>query len=504
MRKLHRFFLDVFPHIPERCISSDVEKVFEVMRSNRLLTYMNYFPLEEIIKRFGDSDMTSKMEIYKEHLKAFKLTIKIKEYVPEYRSEFGYDHDMFASEIRPNTAPDYLDRLTIKLEEHVGELHLDYIDELWTSVSCILSLPPLALLLDTVVMNSILVVWLIPSNLVPKAIEKAQQSAGFFRKHPILKVTIGKDCVYTAESGLKQEDPLTRVGEEGSGEVCCKHKELGCSWEGGNVWDLEQHLKDECEFAEVVCEFKAVGCSASPLRRDLAKHGETCTGEHLQLMCQAFVSMRVEFEEKIREQRAMFEHKLREREKEAERQVAGIRHQITRLFDRTDSHGEELLEQKRASKSATLLSFERLVYPPLEFTMTDFQKHYTEDLDWDSPEFYSHSSGYKLKMKVYANREVLGGGMNMSVYFYVLRGEYNGHLKWPRKISIAVQLFNHITGEWGSQRVTENTWNNPASFHQSGMGWPEFITHSALKYSDKTQYLKDDAITFRVASVRLA
>ena len=301
-----------------------------------------------------------------------------------------------------------------------------------------------------------------------------------------------------------QEEP-TGVGEEGSGEVCCKHKELGCSWEGGNVWDLEQHLKDECEFAEVACEFKAVGCSASPLRRDLAKHGETCTGEHLQFMCQAFVSMRVEFEEKTREQRAMFEHKLRERDK----QLAEMRNQIAHLFDHMNSHNEELLEQKRASESAALLSVKRLnseagVYPPIEFTMTNFLKHKTQDLEWDSPEFYSHSSGYKLKMKVYANQKLLGSGTNMSVYFYVLRGEYDGHLEWPRKISITVQLFNHITGEWGSQRVTENSWENPALFHQGGMGWPEFITHSALEYSDKTQYLKDDAITFRVASVRLA
>ena len=300
-----------------------------------------------------------------------------------------------------------------------------------------------------------------------------------------------------------QEKPLIRIGE-GSGEVYCKHKELGCAWEGENSWDLEQHLKDECEFVEVACEFKAVGCSASLLRRDLAKHGEASTGEHLQLVCKAFASMRAELEENLREQRATFEHELRERDK----QIAELRYQITHLFEHMESHNEEVLEQKQVSESVTSLSLKRLnsetAYPPLEFTMSSFLKHKTHDLDWDSPEFYSHSSGYKLKMKVYANRKLLGGGQNMSLYFYLLRGEFDGHLEWPRKLSITVQLFNHSTGQWGSLRVIENTWNNPASVHQGGIGWPEFISHSKLEYSEKTQYLKDDAVTFRVSSVRMA
>lgn len=467
------------------------------MQSNQLLTYINYFPLEEIIKRFGDDDMKSKMEIYKGYL---KLAVRIKEYDPKVRSKFGNDYDIFASEDRPNVLHS-LERLTIELEEGVGEFQLEYIDELWTSVSCILSLPPLALLLDIVVKNSILVVWLIPSNLVAKAIEKAQESAGFFSKQPILKVTIGEYCVYKAVSVLMQEDPLIALGKSGSGGVYCKHKELGCLWEGENSWNLEQHLKDKCEFVEVACEFKMVGCSTSSLRRDLEKHQETCMGEHLQLMCQAFVNMRAEFEEKLEEQRAMFEYKLREGEKKAEKQIAEMRNQIAHLLKRTDSQSEELLEQKRGSTESE--SFKHLhsqeVCPPLEFTMTDYLKHKTHDLDWDSPEFYSHSSGYKLKMKVYVNREILGGGTNMSVYFYLLRGEFDDHLAWPRKLSITVQLFDHSTGQWGSQKVTENTWNNPVSFHQGGVGWPEFISNSRLK----TQYLKDDSITFRVISVRL-
>ena len=301
--------------------------------------------------------------------------------------------------------------------------------------------------------------------------------------------------------------PVIYVTEEDGAEVRCKYEECGCSWKG-NASDLQWHLKDECEFVKVQCGFRTVGCTVSPLRRDLAKHREECIGEHLQLTFQAFSSMKVEFEEKIREQRAIFDRRLREKEKMIEtfqKQISEMSTQISHLFHNMDSHNEELLEQRRASVSSLLsLKSTQEPCPPLEFTMTDFENRKANDLEWESQEFYSHSGGYKLKMKVYANRQLLGDGKHMSVYFYLLRGEYDGLLEWPRKITIAVELFNHNKGDWGSQKVTDNIWENPATYHQGGSGWPQFLSLSELEDSENSRYLKDNAVIFRIASVRLA
>lgn len=89
-------------HIPERCISSDVEKI---MQSNQSLTYMNYFNLVKIIKHFS-AQWYERKDRYLDigHL---KLAIKLKEYVPAFKSRFCYDYDKFASLIQPNIAPEY-------------------------------------------------------------------------------------------------------------------------------------------------------------------------------------------------------------------------------------------------------------------------------------------------------------------------------------------------------------------------------------------------------------
>ena len=201
-RKLQLFVVRLF-NVPGNSVpvSSDVSVIFETMRSLKLLTYLNIAGLEQIIKHFcaDDLEAESKMEQYKRDLSGFELATKIKDsdYISKARSTFP---DLIATspaEILPKQTPAYLKELAVKLEHCVADYHLDYLRELWKLLSTVLSLPPLYLILDAVIMNSVLVVWLIPTNVVSEATERAKQNADFFKKHPILKVTIGDDCVYS-------------------------------------------------------------------------------------------------------------------------------------------------------------------------------------------------------------------------------------------------------------------------------------------------------------------
>ena len=201
-RELRLFVIRLF-NLPESLIpvSSDVAVIFEAMRSLKLLTYLNVAGLEQVIKHFceGDSETESKMEQYKKDQSGFELATKIKEsdYISKARKKFPYGCDEAASKLQPKQTPAYLTALAVKLEQCVAEHHLVYLRELWKLLSNVLSLPPLYILLDAILMNSILVVWLIPTDMVPKATERAKQNANFFRMYPILKVTIGDECVYS-------------------------------------------------------------------------------------------------------------------------------------------------------------------------------------------------------------------------------------------------------------------------------------------------------------------
>ena len=198
--ELRLFVIRLFD-LPESSIpiSSDVAVIFEAMRSLKLLSYLNTAGFEQIIQHFceSESETESKMEQYKKDQSGFEFATKIKDFVPKARSKFPYGSDEPASELQPKQTPAYLTELTMILKRRVAAYHLKYLRELWKLLSNILSLPPLYLLLDAIIMNSILVVWLIPTHMVPEATEKAKQSADFFRKYPILKVTIGDECVYS-------------------------------------------------------------------------------------------------------------------------------------------------------------------------------------------------------------------------------------------------------------------------------------------------------------------
>ena len=210
-----QYILDLYPGMHKSYIpvSSKIVEIFEAMRVNNLLSYYNYYALEQIIKHFGgdDSELTSKMHQYKSDWSAFQLATKIRDYFPHVRSVFPSECDESVVELRPKRKHSYFKVLSVKLDECVTDRTLDYLEELWNSLSSILVLPPLYLLLDSVIMNSVLVEWLIPTSKVPEAIEKAKQSADVFRKHPILKVTIDDECVYEVRPADQKNGELNTL-----------------------------------------------------------------------------------------------------------------------------------------------------------------------------------------------------------------------------------------------------------------------------------------------------
>ena len=70
---------------------------------------------------------------------------------------------------------------------------------------------------------------------------------------------------------------------------------------------------------------------------------------------------------------------------------------------------------------------------PPAFIMTDFSRHKSASDTWYSLPFYSHIGGYKMCFRVDANGVVDGAGTHVSVFVYLMRGEYDYDLLWPFK-----------------------------------------------------------------------
>ena len=133
-----------------------------------------------------------------------------------------------------------------------------------------------------------------------------------------------------------------------------------------------------------------------------------------------------------------------------------------------------------------------------EFTITGVSQRIKYDTKYFSPPFYTHENGYKLWVAVCPNGYGKGAGTHISIFFRLLKGEYDDNLKWPMNIRIQLTILNwckddtHIMKSFSisHKRVTGS--NEEA---KDAWGLHQFCTHSTLLTASKaTKYVEDDCM----------
>jgi len=152
--------------------------------------------------------------------------------------------------------------------------------------------------------------------------------------------------------------------------------------------------------------------------------------------------------------------------------------------------------------------------PPPDFTMTDFEKHKKDGDIWYSPPFCSHTGGYKMRLRVYANGLNEGKGTHVSLSVHLMRGEHDNCLKWPFLGRITVQLLNQkCEGQnvkrlfYFDDRVADEAGGRVIECEEAtmGFGYTKCIAHNDLGYNwaMNTEYLRNDCLKFRVTNIKL-
>ena len=149
--------------------------------------------------------------------------------------------------------------------------------------------------------------------------------------------------------------------------------------------------------------------------------------------------------------------------------------------------------------------------PPPDIIMNEFERRKKESEFWSSPAFYTHVGGYNMCLFVHANGWGTSEGTHVGVNVFMMKGEFDSHLKWPFKGEITVELVNqkdggenyeekpveHTDSEAHFQRVTEGE-------RAGGWGLPQFISHTDLYKPEKgKEYLLNDTLIFRVTKVEV-
>ena len=134
---------------------------------------------------------------------------------------------------------------------------------------------------------------------------------------------------------------------------------------------------------------------------------------------------------------------------------------------------------------------------------------------WHSYPFYTHDKGYRMCLRVIINGTGQGEGTHVSVFLYLMKGNYDSNLSWPLLGAFEIALLNQkMDGEHfinNPIKFTEKTPSaiankvsakQPDEIARDGLGRNEFISHKELeKETDYCQFLKDDCIFIRVRKV---
>ena len=149
--------------------------------------------------------------------------------------------------------------------------------------------------------------------------------------------------------------------------------------------DMDQHRKI-CPLETVDCEYYKVGCKAKMLRKDVEKHSEDNMKEHLLLTTKKLNETEDELREKV--------HTL---------EIAIQEIINSKAMQQSESDQVALWPSHLQLASNLVASSPDEHVTPVTVRMSNYTQNKLQKKKWCSPPFYSHETGYKMCLSVYAN-----------------------------------------------------------------------------------------------------
>ena len=223
-KEFRLFVRNQFP--PGNCIPpppAGLMEVFEAITQHGLWDYFHYSPLVQIAKKFGadDPEIEGWVQTYMKDLKAYNLVTTVEEYI---------ETDLEIADLPPAKRARYDPRYYTPVEWKTKFMDhsLQYLTEVWELFSSHYLVPdcPPTTLLDRVRRGCFSVTWLVPTALIPSLIKRVQLETEFFQQYRIVKVTVGKECVYKETA---EETTSVRIGCVFKAPYCIVHNTEACT-----------------------------------------------------------------------------------------------------------------------------------------------------------------------------------------------------------------------------------------------------------------------------------
>ena len=310
----------------------------------------------------------------------------------------------------------------------------------------------------------------------------------------------------------------------------CPSRPVPCPNECGaspKLGSLDSHVENECPLQSVDCAFKYAGCNERLPRKDMPDHIIQSLALHMSLQATSHqqelqklnsrisnLEMQLDKATELKNQSAAEIAELRTtnqllREKldqECKNRGAMIRQEIEQAQEQVQNETKQ--EVMKHVQSQMVIVHNHIGLVPFSFTMPDFQQKKNSKSSWYSPSFYTHPRGYKMCVRVEANGWRDGENRHVSVYLYMMQGEYDESLKWPFRGDITVQLLNQMRDGGHHTGVINVTYRADDAFCKrvlseerspGGWGLSKFVCHSNLL----PNFLKDDCLKLCIKEVKL-
>ena len=159
---------------------------------------------------------------------------------------------------------------------------------------------------------------------------------------------------------------------------------------------------------------------------------------------------------------------------------------------------ERLINQEKLSYNGTLLWKITNVHERIQEAKSGRQTSFY------SPPFYTDRNGFKMCSRIYLNGDGNGRNTHLSLFFVILRGEYDALLKWPFRQKVTFILIDQSQSEskenvYDAFRPDPNSssFRRPISEMNIASGLPVFCPLGKLMSTDH-EYIKDNTMFIKI------
>ena len=184
---------------------------------------------------------------------------------------------------------------------------------------------------------------------------------------------------------------------------------------------------------------------------------------------------------------------VQETVRRVERRIESIEHTLA-LRNVTFADLEEYVRQQEFS------SYEgKLLWKITEFARKRNEAVSGQQVSFFSPCFYTSRYGYKMCARIYLNGDGMGQGTHISVFFVVMRGQYDAILRWPFRQKVTFMLFDqdNVQHVIEAFRPDPNSpsFQRPRRETNIASGCPMFCSLTEL---NNHAYVRDDTMFLKI------